>query len=184
MSITGSATSSTMSLPFTKGKGTSATLNGKDITMYTMDRKAASEYIGREMKLDLHANQEKSLIDAMASPQTWITDRKTEMDRIKYTVAKVYADRLNDAYGIFKFSVDDAQAYATKHAQKTLDLELENLEYIMPGATTVYQSAAFTDRARNAQYAMASGQGELDVAAYKRMKKQYKAQKGRSKIEG
>ena len=141
------------------------------------DNGAIENFIGRELKLDLHNTQELSLIEAMTDPGTWVGKRKTEMDKIKSRVADVYAKQLSVAYKDHNFSADDAQAYATKHAQKALDIELENLEYMQPGATTIYQSAAFDQRSKNAKFALADGQGEFDMATYKKLRRQRKAQK-------
>lgn len=164
---------------------TATDTGGNAVTLtYGDDVEGIKQYIGRELKIDLHAAQEESLIEAMTAPATWVGKRKTSMETIKDNVAAVYAKQLKIAYDTYKFSAEDAQAYATKHAQKSLDLELENLEFMQPGATTIYQSAAFDNHARNAKYAMASGQGEFDKATYKNMRRQYKGQKGKKKIEG
>lgn len=140
-----------------------------------------AEYIGRELKIDLHSAQQKSLVDAMSDPSKWVKKRKEEMDKIKGRVAEEYQKNLLVAYNEFAFSAEDAQAYATRHAQKTLDLELEELEYRKPGASTIYQASAIEKGARDRLFSLANGEGELSTDEYRALKNKLRAAKAKRK---
>jgi hypothetical protein len=139
------------------------------------------DYISRELKIDVHTAQQASLIEAAVTPKDWIGKRKTAMDTVKDNVAEVYKKQLDLAYNTYKYSMEDATNYATRHAQASLDLELDELERRQPGATTIYQSAAVQKDAYNKQFQLVSGDGELSTDEYRALKDRLRAAKSKRK---
>jgi hypothetical protein len=142
---------------------------------------SVEEYLGRQLKLDLQRSKQESLIEAMEKPTDWLAKRNAAYDDIKKRIAGVYAIQMGKYYTA-GFPVEEAQQLAENAANALLQIELRDLEMTLPGANTVFASAANTQAARESKYALAEGVAEhrkSDKEIYKRYRAKKKAKKAK-----
>lgn len=139
-------------------------------------------YLKKELKIDLHTQQQKSMVSALKDPATWLDDRKTKLETI--------ADELADPYykAIEKYStlypMDEAIAMANSDIKALYDIKIRHMELEQPGASVLFQNAVFQNKTDTMEgKILASNVSEPTKESYKRYYKEKRARKKAKKAK-
>jgi hypothetical protein len=146
------------------------------------DAAAVRAYLGKELKLELRANQDAAVIKALTRPEEWLAARSTAMAKI--------VDELSGPYlaGIAKYSdlypTDEAVELATAEIRPLFDAKMRFLEVMQPGASLLLPQAIADNKfkAISARNIVAAEAGDLNPQFeeyYKQRRNAKKAKRAR-----
>jgi len=144
---------------------------------------AVSDFIGRQLNIDVLVNREKSLIRAMTAPESWIRERQAKYDELKTSIGNFYAEQLAKYYQA-GYSLEQSEKMAEESANRILPIHLQDIEVLHPGSSTLFANAAFQMDKRNTNFGLYSGAAESGPnhkAIYKEERARRKAKKRKSK---
>jgi hypothetical protein len=148
---------------------------GKYVLGKPYDKAAVANYLKRELKIDLHDTQEKSLVEALTEPKAYLDRRKKGLDDIAEKIAEPYQTSIKYYYEL-GYPSDEAVKLADISAKAMYDVYMNELNARMPGASVLITGAVDKHDGQVKQAALISG-NEKDIDYYKRKAKSRKVKK-------
>lgn len=134
-------------------------------------------YLQKELKLELHQMQQKSMVQALTKPEKWLNEREKQIKGITTELSGPYIQAIEKYRQLYP--IDEAVALANKEIKVLYDIKLNHLELIQPGASSLMQNQVFKNNVAVGEGKMlTSGLENADKSNYKKYYKQkYKNKK-------
>jgi hypothetical protein len=140
-------------LPFVRVDGTNA------------PTQIVQDYLERELKIELHSTQEKSLVSALTEPAKYLDAREASLKEIAKDLAGPYQESQNYYFKV-GYPVDEAIALSNIEAKALYDIRLQRLNITNPGADVLITGAINQQTGKIKEAALINGNGK-DKKYYK-----------------
>jgi hypothetical protein len=169
-----------------RGRGTSAMMPinpfGADRDVATGAKGAVTEYLEKELKLELYNKQQSSLITALTKPEQWLGARDTSMKALTAELSPIYYDAIEKYRALYP--LDEAVELANQDIKSIFDVKMRHLEIEQPGASLLFQGAVLNNNMDKikANALISGSMGESSVSKSE-FKKYYKEKRARKKAK-